>query len=361
MAAAATPLQGNISLRGQNVNVDLENANPQNNNPQGPDGSMLGKFYCRILIGKYKREAPFENSNWTPHSNIVLPLPDVLRDTTSVKYGNIDQETVGDFFNMDALTGVGGALYRGVGSAISTGIGNVGGAGVAALIAAITKGKGGDIGGKLGSAANQALQNTFAADKLQSAIEQKVGVAPNPNPSVTFEGPQLRDFSFTWTFYPTKKEESDKIFNIIKLLKQTSLPSQTVSGSGALLNYPDTCQLNFFPWDNNPIEANRWYWSENSIIRIKKCFMSSVDVDYNPSNVPGFFNDNRSSPVAIRLTINFTEIEYLLSQDWGSDRTGVSLEKLGLITTVVAAAGITSPALAAGIAGAFILNEVVTE
>lgn len=352
MAAAATPKQQETvtdsGIRVGPAGTDLRY--------DGPDGSMLGKFHCRLSIGKYERQRPFKNSTWRPHSMIYLPLPDVLKDSTSVKYGGMDLETVGDFFNLDFVTGVGGALYRGVGSAISTGIGNLSGAGLAAAIAAATGGKASGVGDKLGAALNKGIQkDLLPGDKIQSAIEQKVGVAPNPNPSVAFEGPQLRNFSFTWTFYPTRKEESEKIFNIIKLLKQASLPAQTFTNAGALLNYPDICQLNFFPWDEGG--TGNWFWTDKSIIRIKKCFMSDVDVDYNPSNVPGFFNDEGSSPVAIRLTINFNEIEYMLSQDWGSGREGSSFIEdaalIGFITTAVSTQ--SAPVAAAGALGAAII------
>lgn len=367
MAAAATPkklekkpeIVTDSTIRVGSDGTDLRTQSTENNN--GPAGSMLGRFYCRLSIGKYERQSPFTDSSWRPHSMLYLPLPDVLKDSTAAKYGGMDLETVGDFFNMDFATGVGGALYRNAGTAISTGVGNLSGAALSAMIAAASGGKASGVGDKLGAALNKGMQNTFPGDKIQSAIEQKFGVAPNPNPSVAFQGPELRNFSYTWTFYPTKKEESAKVFNIIKLLKQASLPAQTFSGSGALLNYPDICQLNFFPWDEN--SNSRWGWTEKSIIRIKKCFMTNVDVDYNPSNVPGFFNDENSSPVAIRLTINFSEIEYMLSQDWESGRTGstfiedATIIALGIGAVTAAASGNPGIAAAAVLGGAIVLSE----
>jgi hypothetical protein len=165
---------------------------------------------------------------------------------------------------------------------------------------------------------NESVRDTFPPDLVQSAFEQAMGTAPNPNPSVAFQGPNLREFGLSWTFFPVSKPESDKLHNVIKILKQSSLPSSASSSGAAILNYPDMVQLNFFPWDSGPIEGNPWYWSEDSIIRIKKCVMNSVSVDYNPSNSPAFFADNK--PVAVRLSIGFSEIEYMLSNDWGGTR-----------------------------------------
>jgi hypothetical protein len=55
--------------------------------------------------------------------------------------------------------------------------------------------------------------------------------------------------------------------------------------------------------------------------------MNNVSVDYNSSNIPGFFVANENNPkkpgkpVAIRLSIGFSEIEYMLANDWGEPAT----------------------------------------
>jgi hypothetical protein len=173
----------------------------------------------------------------------------------------------------------------------------------------------------IGGAVTQGVATTFPADKVQTAFEQMVGSAPNPNPSVAFEGPNLREFQLTWTFFPRSEAESTNIHRIVTILKRTSLPRNSISKSGAILDYPDMCQLNFFPWDKNPDASNPWFWNNNtSIIKIKKCVMNNVSVDYNASNIPGFFAGT-GKPVAIRLSIGFSEIEYMLSNDWGETPT----------------------------------------
>ena len=44
--------------------------------------------------------------------------------------------------------------------------------------------------------------------------------------------------------------------------------------------------------------------------------MQAVNVNFAPSNVPAFFG-GKYHPVAIGLTINLREIEYMMSHDWG--------------------------------------------
>jgi hypothetical protein len=313
----------------------------------GPSNSMLGKFYCRMSIGEYKRPKPFETATFNPTSSIYLPLPDILRDTSDIKYNSTDSQTVGDFFNGDAVTGILGFGYRNLGRMASSAITNGGGAIAGALMAA-TGPRGAAMSGRFGTFAGDTLAEMFPAENLQTAFQQTIGTAPNPNPSIAFEGPSLRSFNLNWTFFPTSKAESDNVFKIIKLLKQTALPAQTFSGSGAILNYPYMCQLNFFPWDNSKFGdsgINRWGWTENSIMRFKKCMMTNVDVDYNPSNVPGFFNDDNSSPVAIRVSISFQEIEYMLSDDWDSGLKGnviIDAAAIGAVTSLISGGGPTS-------------------
>lgn len=323
----------------------------------GITGSMIGKYYCRLLIGEYSRPKPFVSAEWNPKTNIYLPLPDSLRDTTSLKYSGTDMESVGDLINGSILGGIGSLGLRNLGSVASKAAGSISGATVGAALAA---GKMGGLSDTIGAAVSEGIQSAFPASTVQSAFEQSFGVAPNPNPAVAFQGSTLREFPLTWTFFPKSQPESVKIKAIINTLKRSSLPENSIKDSAAILNYPHMCQLNFFPWDAGGMNS-QWYWSENSIIKIKKCMMSSVDVDYNPSNVPGFFDDN--SPVAIRLQITFSEIEYMLAEDWGGgsgfDGYEKLFDKVKAVGTALSLSPITAP-LGGALIGIGAVAEAVT-
>lgn len=322
-ANTATVAGGYLSL--------TNTAGPTNYTPTNIPGSQLGKFYCRLLIGEYKRPSPFHNATWSPKHSILLPLPDVLHDQTSVKYNGVEMGAVGDFINNG--TGIGNSLgtmgYRGLGSLSSTAISNLAGSGAGKVVELLGGSAG--LGDVIGGAVNDAAKNAFPADAIQTAFEQSLGSAPNPNPSVAFQGPELRQFQYTWTFFPTSSDESIRVKNIISLLKRSSLPKNTLSNSASILNYPDMVQMNFFPWDDGG--SGPWYHSNDSIIKMKKCVMHSVDVDYSPSNAHGFFKDNR--PVGIKITISFSEIEYMLSSDWeGESGNSDILNIVGTLATL---------------------------
>ena len=223
----------------------------------------------------------------------------------------MDLNTVGDLINGDPGTMVGAAALRNSGKMISGGASGILG-GIAGGAAASSLGK--VVGNQVGSAVSSTVEELFPPDQITSAFQQMSGLAPNPNPSVAFQGPQLREFSYSWTLFAKNKAESKNIQNLVKTLKMRALPENTVSDASAILNYPWMCQLNFFPWDKGG--NGRWFWSDNSIIKIKKCVIASVNANYTPSNIPAFFHDTKS-PVAVQISINFKEIEYMMSADWG--------------------------------------------
>jgi len=284
-----------------------------------PDGSYLGPYFTRILIGDYVKTTPFgdgltaESNNWKPTKEIRLPIPTSLRDSTHVQYDTPNLGSVGDIFNGSGGSTEAYGLRNGVAGA-AAGAKNYGD--YLADIGKKTKNKStaaiGNLLAKLGGAVGDNAAN------ITSAIQQGIGLAPNPNPSVAFTGPELRQYSFSWVFYPRNKTESQNIQSLINILKSSALPENNSWGSAAVLKYPKLIQLNFFPWDSYGSDQHMHFWSPSSIIKYKKSFITTVDVDYNPFGTPGFFKDT-SLPVTYALSLGFQEVEYMMSGDWGGD------------------------------------------
>lgn len=281
------------------------------------DDSFLGKYHCMIRLGEYSRPKPMDTGEFKTTKYIKLPLPLELRDDTPVALTNLDLTSTGDLINGSFPGGAASYALRKSGDVISGGAAALGGATAGAI--------GGLFGDSAGDAAQSAvgggIAEAFPADQVASAIQQSLGAAPNPNPSIMFTGPTLREFSFSWTFYPRNLQESEKIKRIVETLKRAALPSTTFSKSASVLSYPNMVQMNFYPWDGGGKGA--YGWSKNSIIKMKKCMMQAVNVNYAPSNVPAFFGDGEH-PVAISLSINLREIEYMMSHDWGGSSKGKS-------------------------------------
>jgi hypothetical protein len=129
----------------------------------------------------------------------------------------------------------------------------------------------------------------------------------------------MRDITFSWAFYPKNYDEAKRVNEIIKILKRAALPKPWTGYSSGILSYPQLCQINFFPWDTGG-NANSWGWTDNSIIRIKKCFLSNVSASYSDFGNPAFFHSENVTDtnysVTYRLNVTFKEVEYILSRDW---------------------------------------------
>ena len=274
----------------------------------GPPSSYLGKYYCRLLIGEYKRTDAFDPSSWTPSQSVFLPLPRELSEDTSTNFNETSLQGVGDLMNGEAKALGVRTLLNGIGDLAEKVPGALGNAAFGSLgkkVAEKAMGYGG-----------------INAENITSAIQVGTGYAPNPNPAVMFTGPDLRELSFTWTITPRSADESRKLDRIVKILKAAHLPQHTIGQTTGILKYPKLCQINFFPWDLGGA-SNNWGWTEKSIIKIKKCFISNVKVNYTDYGNAAFF-EGTERPIQYRITLSFREIEYMLSKDWGgTEDTGI--------------------------------------
>ena len=302
---------------GRPVN-DIVRGGGASNQDHGLAGSFLGKYYMRIMIGKFERPNPFEEVKFDPKISIFLPLPTSLNDVSSVDYSNVNLETIGDAINGSSSTGTAAGL-RQAGNIIS-GVGNAAGNLAGAAGGAVKNPLAAFAAQTAIGAAQQYFNSILPPEQMTSALQQSAGVAPNPNPSVAFQGPKLRDFSYSWNLYPRNENESLAISRLIKVLKAKALPNFTAGGRSSILDYPDMCQLNFFPWDKGG--SGQWGWTYNSIIRYKKCVMTNVSVSYTSHGTPAFF-EFTNLPVSYQLQIEFKEIEYMLGGNWSDADTNI--------------------------------------
>lgn len=280
------------------------------------------KYYCTLRLSEYSRPDPFDTSYFKPKKTIRLPLPMELRDDTAVAFNNVDTQLIGDLLNGDFGSGLAAEGLRQIGTLGSSIIGA--GAAVLGAGAAASTSLGSGLAQKV---TGEALTNAFQADQITAAVQSGLGVAPNPNPTVVFQGPQLREMTLSWTFMPTNEKDSQTIRQLIKTLKRAALPGNSVTNSAAVLQYPNLCMVNFYPWDKNG--KDKYGWSENSIIKMKPAFMSSVNVNYTSGNMPAFFSGWNNEPVVIQLTITFKEVEYFLANDYGGENGGGAIDLWG--------------------------------
>lgn len=289
---------------------------------EAPERSVLGPYYTRIMLGEYSRPRPFEKTEFIPKAYVFLPIPSELRDDSFVNWSSENLDTVGDVLNGQAAAGAEAAALARSGNLV----GYAGGVVMDVLGAdldTVAQGL-----GRVTDNITSGARSLVNLSQITSAVQAETGLAPNPNPTVTFQGPDLRSYSYSWTFYPHNPEESKQTQRMITILKSRSLAQNSISKSASILKYPNIAQVNFYPWDKGGKAP--WYWSNDSIIKYKRSVIQAVNVNYAPFGTPGFFAGT-NLPTTIQLSITFKEIEYMLANDWDPALEGN--ESIGGATT----------------------------
>lgn len=254
----------------------------------------LGEYMFRLQFQKYRRPVPLGTSVPTITQTIYLPLPKELHSGHSIDLQAGQTGFVGSVANAallahqnrnkDALQQIQADNREALGA---------------------------------GAALWAAGAIPFVGDQLQAIGSQTFGIVTNPNLSVTFQGPQLRQFQFTWEFSPNNEAESKKLQQILESIQQRALTRYMNSGSSAILAYPETCTPHALPDGPGNI---------GDLIRFKNSMINSVDVNYAPNGIPSFFKGTKA-PTFIGLSIAFQEIEYFTSSDYNGDvASGISVQ-----------------------------------
>jgi hypothetical protein len=233
-------------------------------------------FYMSFLFQAYEKRSinnsPFLRSEGT----IRLPIPDALKDTTSVTYGQT---------NLSPAIGAGLEAKAGLGPANST-LG-----GIASIAGAVIEGTALNVGTALAGEAGKAAQAYY-------------GITPNPYQTILFEKPNFKTHSFTWKLTPKDANESNIIRNIIRTFQYHMLPGVS-DDIGLFFSFPSMVTVSLFP-------------SSEFLYRFKPCVIENVTVNYSPGSTPSFYRGT-GAPTAVTITINLKEIEYFTNKDFSAE------------------------------------------
>lgn len=148
------------------------------------------------------------------------------------------------------------------------------------------------------------------------------GRVTNPMLEVLFTSPRLREFRFDFMLYPRSEDEAKEVQKILDLLRFHQAPEFDASTSGFLMVPPSEFDIKFY-----------YNGKENpNIPKVSTCVLTSIDLDYAPNgfaayespkvNVPS--KGGTGMPVAIRLSLNFKETEYMTKSNYARPSTGVA-------------------------------------
>jgi hypothetical protein len=216
---------------------------------------------------------------------ITLPIPAGISDGNTVGWQN------------DELTAVGQALGE-----IAAGfLGEEGvGGGIAATgnVAERTQKGAGDVS----SLARQMFVDRASNANVASRI---YGATANNNLELLFSNPNLRSFSFAFSFYPRGEDEAVMVRRIIRAFKQSM--SVKRSKTSLLLKAPHTFAISYVTAGGK---------AQPYLNSFKECALTSCSVDYTPDGTYMTYGGKEKSMTAYRLSLSFQELEPIFDDEY---------------------------------------------
>ena len=150
----------------------------------------------------------------------------------------------------------------------------------------------------------KSLETALGTNNLLSRLS---GLAVNPSLELLFEGPSLREFSFSFKMTPRSKKEAQEVRSIIRTFKQAM--SVKRSESVLLLKAPHTFRISYLTSTKDHPYLNRF----------KECALTNCSVNYTPDNSYMSYDDSDPdgrSMTAYELSLNFQELEPIFDDDY---------------------------------------------
>ncbi len=155
-----------------------------------------------------------------------------------------------------------------------------------------------------GASITEALTGGEGAYELFNKV---FGRSANPYMEVLFQGPELRQFTYNFTFAPKSKEEQDEVKKIIECFRFHQAPERR-SDHNLFLGLPAEFDIHYMYQPSGP-NSNAY---ENPFYnKIATCVLQSVNVDYTPGKVA---SHQQGAPVLIKMTLQFLETEMITKE-----------------------------------------------
>tara|TARA_B100000900_G_C20569352_1_gene712561 strand:- start:614 stop:1951 length:1338 start_codon:yes stop_codon:yes gene_type:complete len=135
-----------------------------------------------------------------------------------------------------------------------------------------------------------------------TALARTSGRVFNPNAEVLFQGPVIRDFSFSFVMIARSQKEGDVIRKIIRFLKLGMAPKFR---STTFLKNPDVFLLEYRSGTNVLDTVNRFNPGGLAL--------QTMSVDYSPNGYWSAYRD--SQPVQLKMDLSFTELRPIYQGD----------------------------------------------
>ena len=252
--------------------------------------------------------------------SLELPFPRTLRDATGVSVAGFERDFlyerlasgiagIANMSGADINSGLDSMLTAARNSGESVGKNGLGDT----LVSAIQNffgSNGNALSADTAKSVGAYLATKFLSGDLAKTASAVTGRVVNPQQTLAFEGVNLREFTFEWDLFPSNREDTEQITNIVNFLKQQMLPGTTgIAGAPGLekafLRYPSVVELSLLGVQ------------EKHFMRFKRAMIDNVTVDYTGGG-------NQVSiikggvPASVTLSISFKELTIQTAEDYGA-------------------------------------------
>ena len=234
-----------------------------------------------------------------PKHTIFLPIPRQIQDANSVSY---------DSSKLDPLEAAGSAIIKQGIESPSVGL-------VQDALKAI--GEGVDLIGEntdaiasaIAGRAIGALGGNVTANAL---IARGSGAILNPNLESLFQGVKLRQFPFTFEFFPRNPTEAEQVKMIIRVLKRSmSAKNNKDKGGGVFIKQPDIFQLRYMKGASEHPFLNKFL----------PMHLTDMKINYAASGTYSTFYDG--TPSHMSVSCSFQEVNPVYQEDFDDAGQGV--------------------------------------
>jgi len=157
-----------------------------------------------------------------------------------------------------------------------------------------------------GTGLEAAILATLAQEAAgtKGLLTRLTGAMFNNNLELLFQGPQLRQFPFTFKMSPRSKDESEQVRKIIRFFKQGGAVQR--STTNLFLKSPNIFEIKYL---------HRGTSDHKYLNRIKTCALINCTVDYTPTGSYMTYEDG-GSMVSYTLTLQFSELEPVYEDEY---------------------------------------------
>lgn len=141
-----------------------------------------------------------------------------------------------------------------------------------------------------------------AGDPVRFAAK-RAGLAINPRNEMFYDSPQMRNFDFTFDFWPRNPKEAEAVEKIISIFKYNSAPGFQDGTLGGVFTIPNYWKISYMYNQQRNSKLNR----------IGACYCTGVDVDYSPDGQWTTTEDG--TPIHTKLSLTFVEDRIITKRD----------------------------------------------